>query len=59
MHLEGQLWYQNSKSQTYNFKAKYANQKPNLELNLVITGQTMLVQVSMGTENFVIFSTLS
>ena len=46
-------------SQTYNFKAKYANQKPNLELNLVITGQTMLVQVSMGTENFVIFLPLA
>ena len=46
-------------SQTYNFKAKYANQKPNLELNLVITGQKMLVQVSMETENFVIFSILS
>ena len=46
-------------SQTYNLKAKYANQKPNLELNFVIKGQRFLVQVSMGTGNFVIFLSLA
>ena len=57
MQLKGQIW--NFKAKHTNFKAKYANQKPNVELDFVITGQRILVQVSMGTENFVIFLSLA
>ena len=45
------------KSQTYNLKAKYANQKPNLELNF--ENKRLKNLGSMGTGNFVIFLSLA